>query len=140
MRIKISDLAVFRAGPPQIIDNGRRDENNTRLFWVPLAFWPSFPGPGTNGLHTVANIKSARKRARQSDNTRLHKMGLRSKMRTHIKAVIVAVEKGDKDAATAAYKTAVPIIDAMITKGVVNKNKAARHKSRLNKMVKALAA
>lgn len=67
-------------------------------------------------------------------------MGLRSKMRTHIKAVIVAVEKGDKDAATAAYKTAVPIIDAMITKGVVNKNKAARHKSRLNKMVKALAA
>ena len=61
-------------------------------------------------------------------------------MRTHIKAVIVAVEKGDKDAATAAYKTAVPIIDAMITKGVVNKNKAARHKSRLNKMVKALAA
>lgn len=61
-------------------------------------------------------------------------------MRTHIKAVIVAVEKGDKDAAAAAYKTAVPIIDAMITKGVVNKNKAARHKSRLNKMVKALAA
>ena len=88
----------------------------------------------------MANIKSARKRARQSDNTRLHKMGLRSKMRTHIKAVIVAVEKGDKDAAAAAYKSAVPIIDAMITKGVVNKNKAARHKSRLNKMVKALAA
>ena len=67
-------------------------------------------------------------------------MGLRSRMRTHIKAVITAVEKGDRDAAVAAYKAAVPVIDIMITKGVVNKNKAARHKSRLNKMVKALAA
>ena len=88
----------------------------------------------------MANIKSARKRARQADKTRLHKMGLRSKMRTHIKAVITAVEKGDKESAAAAYNAAVPVIDTMITKGVVNKNKAARHKSRLNKMVKALAA
>ncbi len=88
----------------------------------------------------MANIKSAQKRARQSDKTRLLKMGQRSKMRTHIKAVLAAVEKGDKDAATAAYKAAVPVIDSMIGKGVVNKNKAARHKSRLNKMVKALAA
>ncbi len=67
-------------------------------------------------------------------------MGLRSKMRTHIKAVISAVEKGDKDAAAAAYKAAVPVIDNMTNKGIIKKNKAARHKSRLNKMVKALAA
>jgi small subunit ribosomal protein S20 len=67
-------------------------------------------------------------------------MGQRSSMRTHIKAVIVAVEKGDKEAAAAAYKVAVPIIDSMINKGIVNKNKAARHKSRLNKMIKAIAA
>ena len=88
----------------------------------------------------MANIKSARKRARQADKTRLLKMGQRSRMRSQIKAVLAAVEKGDKDAAATAYKAAVPIIDAMIGKGVVNKNKAARHKSRLNKMVKALAA
>jgi len=67
-------------------------------------------------------------------------MGLRSKLRTNIKNVIAAVEKGDKEAAVAAYKEAVPVIDSMINKGVVNKNKAARHKSRLNKMVKSLAA
>jgi small subunit ribosomal protein S20 len=88
----------------------------------------------------VANIKSARKRARQADKTRLLKMGQRSKMRTHIKAVVSAVEKGDKDAAAAAYKVAVPVIDSMINKGIVNKNKAARHKSRLNKMIRKLAA
>jgi small subunit ribosomal protein S20 len=88
----------------------------------------------------VANIKSAQKRARQAEKIRLHNMGLRSKMRTQIKAVISAVEKGDKDAAAAAYKEAVPVIDSMINKGIIKKNKAARHKSRLNKMVKALAA
>ena len=88
----------------------------------------------------MANIKSARKRAKQSEKTRLHQMGLRSKLRTHIKSVLSAVEKGDKESAAAAYKAAVPVIDSMINKGVVNKNKAARHKSRLNKMVKSLAA
>ena len=88
----------------------------------------------------MANIKSARKRAKQAEKTRLHKMGLRSRMRTSIKNVIKAVDAGDKEAAASAYKDAVPVIDSMINKGVVNKNKAARHKSRLNKMVKELAA
>lgn len=88
----------------------------------------------------MANIKSAQKRARQSEKSRLHNMGLRSKMRTQIKNVLKAVEKGDKAAADAAYKAAVPVIDSMVTKGIVNKNKAARHKSRLNSKIKGLAA
>ena len=67
-------------------------------------------------------------------------MGLRSKLRTHIKNVINAVEKGDKAAAADAYKLAVPVIDSMINKGVINRNKAARHKSQLNRMIKDLAA
>jgi small subunit ribosomal protein S20 len=88
----------------------------------------------------VANIKSARKRARQAEKTRKHNMGLRSMMRTHIKNVVKACDSGDKNAAELAYKAAVPAIDSMINKGIVTKNKAARHKSRLNKLVKALAA
>jgi small subunit ribosomal protein S20 len=92
------------------------------------------------GIKAVANIKSAQKRARQTEKTRLHNMGLRSRMRTHIKNVLKAVEKGDQSAASAAFKAAMPVIDSMVNKGIVNKNKAARHKSRLNKMVKALAA
>jgi len=87
----------------------------------------------------VANIKSARKRARQAEKTRQHNMGMRSLMRTKIKNVVKACDAGDKDAAAAAYKDAVPVIDSMINKGIVNKNKASRHKSRLNKRVKALA-
>ena len=88
----------------------------------------------------MANIQSARKRARQSEKTRKHKMGLRSMMRTKIKNVVKACDAGDKDAAIAAYKEATPVIDRMINKGIVTKNKAARHKSRLNTRVKALSA
>lgn len=87
----------------------------------------------------MANIKSARKRARQAEKTRQHNMGLRSLMRTKIKNVVRACDAADKDAATVAYKEVVPVIDRMINKGIVPKNKAARHKSRLNKRVKALA-
>lgn len=67
-------------------------------------------------------------------------MGLRSRMRTLIKNVTKAIEKGDREAAAAAYKTAVPVIDSMTNKGIISRNKAARHKSRLNRMVKDLAA
>ncbi len=121
------------------IDNLSRAANNTRLFGPGRL--KHCPGrPKIKRKYRVANIKSARKRAKQAEKTRLHKMGLRSKLRTSIKNVISAVEKGDKEAAVAAYQAAVPVIDSMINKGVVNKNKAARHKSRLNKKVKALAA
>lgn len=88
----------------------------------------------------MANIKSARKRARQAEKTRKHNMGLRSSMRTKIKDVIKACDAGDKDAAAAAFRDAVPVIDSMVNKGIVTKNKAARHKSRLTKRVTALSA
>jgi small subunit ribosomal protein S20 len=87
----------------------------------------------------VANIKSARKRARQAEKTRKHNMGLRSRMRTKIKDVLKACDAGDRNAAMAAYNDATPVIDSMVNKGIVDKNKAARHKSRLNKRIKALA-
>ena len=88
----------------------------------------------------MANIKQARKRARQAEKTRKHNMGLRSLMRTKIKNVVKACDAGDREAAAAAYKEAVPVIDRMINKGIVTKNKAARHKSRLNTRIKALSA
>ncbi|MEL7537453.1 MAG: 30S ribosomal protein S20 [Pseudomonadota bacterium] len=86
----------------------------------------------------MANIKSAQKRARQGEKRRQHNMALRSKMRTHIKNVVKAVDAGDKDGASSRYAAAVPVIDAMVSKGIIHKNKAARHKSRLNTMVRSL--
>ena len=88
----------------------------------------------------MANIKSAEKRARQSVKRRAHNMAARSRLRTSIKKVLAAVNAGKKDEAVAAFKDAQPVIDTMVNKGIVNKNKAARHKSRLNKRVKALSA
>ena len=111
-----------------MIDNIPAGANNTRLFSSRTWFKP------------VANIKSARKRARQAEKTRKHNMGLRSEMRTSIKKVVKACDEGNKDAAAAAYKAAVPVIDSMVNKGIVTKNKAARHKSRLNARIKALSA
>ncbi len=88
----------------------------------------------------MANIKSAQKRARTSEKRRLANMAQRSRMRTFIKRVVTDVEKGDKDAAVTSYKAAVPVIDNMAGKGIIHKNKAARHKSRLNKMILAMSA
>ncbi len=86
----------------------------------------------------MANIASAKKRARTSAKQRLHNASYRSMFRTYLKKVLVAIEQGDKDKATTAYKEAVPVIDRMTTKGLFHKNKAARHKSRLNTQIKAL--
>lgn len=88
----------------------------------------------------MANIKSAQKRARQSVKNRAHNMAMRSKMRTYLKKVATAIESGDRAAAEAGYKEAVPVLDAMVTKGIVHKNKAARHKSRLNARIRSLPA
>lgn len=88
----------------------------------------------------MANIKSAQKRARQSVKHRANNMAMRSKMRTHLKKVVTAIESGDRAAAESSYKAAVPVLDSMVTKGIVHKNKAARHKSRLNAAIKGLQA
>jgi small subunit ribosomal protein S20 len=88
----------------------------------------------------LANSPQARKRARQNDKRRAHNASLRSLVRTKIKQVIAATRSGDAAAARAAFDAAVPVIDRMAGRGIIKKNKAARHKSRLNAKVKALAS
>ncbi|MBR9909094.1 MAG: 30S ribosomal protein S20 [Gammaproteobacteria bacterium] len=88
----------------------------------------------------MANSPQAKKRARQSEQARKHNASLRSMARTYIKKVVAAIEAGDAETAKAAYNAAVPVIDRIADKGIMHKNKAARHKSRLNAQIKALAA
>lgn len=59
-------------------------------------------------------------------------------MRTSVKKIVYAVRDGNKEAAEAAFKAAVPVLDAMARKGIIHKNKAARYKSRLNTQIRAL--
>jgi len=84
----------------------------------------------------LANSLSARKRARQAEKHRLHNASQRSNARTAIKKVVTAIEAGNKSEAEAAYKAAVPAIDRLTAKGLMHRNKAARHKSRLNKHIR----
>lgn len=88
----------------------------------------------------MANSKSAKKRALQSEKRRQHNASRRSMLRTYVKKVLAAIKSGDHAAAVEAFNAAQPIVDRMATKGLIHKNKAARHKSRLNTKIKALAA
>jgi small subunit ribosomal protein S20 len=86
----------------------------------------------------LANSAQARKRVRQAEKHRQHNAAMRSRLRTHIKRVIAAIARGDASAASEAYRRAVPVIDSMAGKGLIHKNKAARHKSRLNEQLRSL--
>jgi small subunit ribosomal protein S20 len=88
----------------------------------------------------VANSPQAKKRARQNEKSRKHNASLRSMVRTCLKKVIAAIDAGNADEANAALTAAVPILDRIADKGIIHKNKAARHKSRLNAQIKAIAA
>ena len=88
----------------------------------------------------MANTKSAEKRAREAIERRGRNVAHRSKVRSAVRKVVVAIQAGNKAEAVAALKAAAPVIDAMARKGIIHRNKAARHKSRLAAQVKALAA
>ncbi|MDX1253181.1 MAG: 30S ribosomal protein S20 [Gammaproteobacteria bacterium] len=86
----------------------------------------------------MANTAQARKRARQAEVHRQRNTSERSAVRSAIKKVVNTLESGDKAQAQAAYTAATPVIDSMARKGIISKNKAARHKSRLNAHLKAM--
>jgi small subunit ribosomal protein S20 len=86
----------------------------------------------------MANTAQARKRARQSLKRRERNFSLRSELRTAIKRVKKAIAGGNKTAAQEAYQQSVGTIDSIASKGIVHRNKAARHKSRLSAAIKAL--
>jgi len=87
----------------------------------------------------LANSKQAKKRIRQAEKHRLHNAGRRSMLRTSIKKVIAKIESGDQEAAKLALTDASRIIDRVASKGLIHKNKAARHKSRLSAGIKKMS-
>ncbi len=88
----------------------------------------------------MANSLQAAKRARQAVERRSQNMSMRSKLRSAIAKAVRVIDSGDAEQAAAAYQEARPVIDSMAGKGIIHPNKAARHKSRLNKRLKALSA
>jgi small subunit ribosomal protein S20 len=85
----------------------------------------------------VPKIKSAKKAMRQARTRAVRNKAQRSALRTAVKHVRSAVTV---DAAGKAYAVAAQLLDRAARKGIIHKNNAARHKSRLAALVKKLGA
>lgn len=85
----------------------------------------------------MPRIKSAKKAMRQARSRTVRNKAQRSELRTAVKRVRAAATA---EAATKAYAVAAKLLDRAARKGLIHKNNAARHKSRLSAMLKKLAA
>jgi small subunit ribosomal protein S20 len=81
----------------------------------------------------VANIKSQIKRIGTNERRHKRNNAVKSELKTHIRAVKVAMDAGDADATAAALKAASRKLDKAVSKGVIHKNQAANRKSALAK-------
>lgn len=87
----------------------------------------------------MANTKQALKRTRQNEKRRMRNRWQLSRMRSQIKTVLKAIETGSANEATTEYREAASLVDRLVAKGMIHKNKASRHKSRLSIKLKQLA-
>lgn len=87
----------------------------------------------------MANIKSAKKRILVNQTRAERNKSIRSSVKTAMKKVFVAVEAGDKAAATAELTAAVKVVEMAGSKGVYHKNNVARKVSRMTKAVNEMA-
>jgi len=79
----------------------------------------------------MPNHKSAEKRMRQNEKRRLVNRNNRGRLRTGIKKLRAALEGGDAGAVQTLLPDTISLIDKAVQKGVLHRNAAARHKSRL---------
>ena len=91
------------------------------------------------GINQVASHASALKAHRQSLNNREHNRQFRSRLRSALKSVRAAIAGNDQDAARSALQQTVSLIDKMASKGIIHRNAARRHKSRLASRLSARA-
>lgn len=87
----------------------------------------------------MANIKSAKKRILVNETKAARNKAIKSKVKTAVKKVEVAVEQKDAEAAKAALRAAVTEISKAGTKGVYHKRTVSRKISRLSKAVDSIA-
>ena len=88
----------------------------------------------------MANTASARKRIRQTEKRTERNRARRSRVRTYLRKVEMAIEGGKKDEALAAFQAAQPEMQRAVGKGVLHLNTVARKLSRLAARIKAIAA
>ena len=87
----------------------------------------------------MPNIESAKKRMRQAARKTEVNRARRSRIRTFIKKIDLAVQAGDKSGAELALKFAQPEIMRGVTRGIMHRNTAARKISRMAARIQALS-
>ena len=87
----------------------------------------------------MANHKSAEKRVRQNARRKEINRNNRSKLRTQIKSLRAAIASHDKADGKELLNPTISLIDKAVNKGIIHRNTAARHKSRLTLHVNELA-
>jgi small subunit ribosomal protein S20 len=88
----------------------------------------------------MANTKSAKKAARQTERRTQVNKARRSRLKTYMRKVEEAIAAGDKEAANVALREAQPEIQRSASKGIIHKNNASRKISRLSARIKSLGA
>jgi small subunit ribosomal protein S20 len=88
----------------------------------------------------MADHFSALKRARQTEKKTVRNRANKSRLRSALRSLREAIEKGDNTAAQSAYRATVSVVDKGVQKGVLHKNTASRYKARLTARIKALPA
>ena len=88
----------------------------------------------------MAHTKSSKKRIVIGERNRLRNQAVKSRVKTFIKKVLVAVDSKNIDAAKAALSVAYKELDKAVSKGILKKNTVSRTKSRLATKVQALNA
>ena len=87
----------------------------------------------------MANTIQAKKRIRQNEKRRLLNSSQKSSMRTYLKRVLIAIGHKNLELAKSELSLASSMLDKLANKGLIHKNKANRHKSRLSLKIKALS-
>lgn len=87
----------------------------------------------------MAHTISALRQHKQSEIRRQRNHAVKSELRTQMKKVLGAVEKKDAVLSKAALSEAYALLDRAVVKGVIHKNNADRHKSRLAARVNQVA-
>ncbi|KNZ40425.1 30S ribosomal protein S20 [Acetobacterium bakii] len=88
----------------------------------------------------MANIKSAMKRAKTNETSRIRNKIVKTNLKTTVKKFELAATEGNAEEAQAAYRLAAKKIDMAVTKGILHKNTAARKKSTLARILNGLTA
>ncbi len=86
-------------------------------------------------MHAMPKIRSAKKQLRQSRKHRVVNKDQRTALRTALKRARTAVSGGAAETGEKAFRAAETLLDRAARKGLIHRNTAARHKSRLSKLL-----